>query len=118
MIGTGITHPGYDIDLTVVEPCPTRIVGYRCPAGHHFRLRFASEADEIPTTWVCRCGEDGRTDAKDARTPVLSPAERYARARRKTHADMLHERRSIEELDALLAERLALLRTTSECADG
>lgn len=117
MIARGITHPGYDIDLTVVEPCATRIVGYRCPAGHHFLLRFAAEADEIPTTWSCRCGDDGHTDAQDARTPVLTPAQRYARARRKTHSDQLHERRSIDELNALLAERLAVLRRASERTD-
>ena len=110
MIGTGISRPGYDIDLTLVEPCGTRLVGYRCPAGHHFRLRFAAEADEIPSTWNCGCGTDAVTDAPDAVAPFRTRAEQWAMARRKTHSDMLHERRTVEELEALLAERLAVLR--------
>jgi hypothetical protein len=110
VIGTGISHPGYDIDLTLVEPCGTRLVGYRCPAGHHFELRFAAEADEVPTTWSCRCGSDARTDAPDAVAAFRTRAELWAAARRKTHSDMLHERRTVEELEALLAERLAALR--------
>lgn len=113
MIGTGISRPGYDIDLTLVEPCGTRLVGYRCPAGHHFQLRFAAEADEIPASWNCGCGTDAVTDAPDAVAPFRTRAEQWAMARRKTHSDMLHERRTVEELEALLAERLAVLRGTA-----
>jgi hypothetical protein len=115
VIGTGITHPGYDIDITLVEPCATRLVGYRCPAGHHFELRFAAEADALPPTWACRrCGDDARTDDAAVGEPVLTRAEQYALRPRKTHSDMLHERRTMAELEALLDERLALLRGLPE----
>jgi hypothetical protein len=68
-------------------------------------LPFSIEAD-IPPTWECRCGASARLlngesvpDAKPARPP-------------RTHWDMLLERRSIPELEELLAERLALLRAS------
>ena len=117
MIGTGITHPGYDIDLALAEPCATRLVGYRCAAGHHFELRFAAEAHDLPPTWGCRrCGDDARTEDTSAGAPVLTRAERFAARPRKSHSDMLHERRTTAELEALLDERLALLRSQRESA--
>jgi rubredoxin len=67
-------------------------------------LTFAEEA-EIPALWECpRCGAESlrtdgtRPEAKDEKPP-------------RTHWDMLRERRSIPELEELLAERLDLLRS-------
>jgi rubredoxin len=82
---------------------PRRAVKYDCPNGHHFGVPFSSEA-EVPATWECRsCGATA-TIAEGAR-----PEPKKARPAR-THWDMLLERRSVAELEDVLAERLALLR--------
>ena len=67
-----------------------------------FEVPFAEDA-EIPGEWLCKNGQMGKlvegegTESK----PVKPP---------RTHWDMLRERRSIEELDVLLDERIDLLR--------
>ena len=63
---------------------------------------FADDA-EIPGTWLCRNGLEGTLiegaapEAKKVKPP-------------RTHWDMLLERRSVDELDELLKERLDLLK--------
>ena len=66
------------------------IVRYLCPKGHEFEVTLSTEAT-APPTWECRCG---RSPAKPQRT----------------HWDMLLERRSMAELDQVLAEQLAAYR--------
>jgi hypothetical protein len=80
-------------------------LGFDCPENHHFEVSFAVEA-ELPTEWECpHCGKmalrsDGtRSGERDPKPP-------------RTHWDMLRERRSLEELDELLQERLEAIRTT------
>ena len=78
-------------------------VAYRCPNGHSFDVTFAAEA-EVPQTWECRsCG----AAALKGDAPTPEPAR--AKAPR-SHWDMLLERRSIPELEAILEERLGILR--------
>lgn len=78
-------------------------VEYDCPNGHDISMVFATEA-EIPALWECpKCGAesllvDGTEPDRKATKPV------------RTHWDMLLERRSVDELEALLEERLTLLR--------
>ncbi len=86
-----------------VELAARRQLSFDCPNGHHLTLTFAEEA-ELPTEWECpKCGKtalraDGvRAEAKE---------EKHQR----THWDMLRERRSIPELEEILAERLEQLR--------
>jgi len=88
-----------------VELAPRQNIGFDCPNGHHFDVVFAEEA-ELPTQWECsRCGAVAvRSDGAEA-TPEPGKATR-------THWDMLRERRSVEELDDLLAERLGEIRST------
>ena len=77
---------------------------YRCEDGHTFTVTFAEDA-EAPAVWECKCGKraeliggaDGEDDEKAAKP-------------QRTHWDMLLERRSVEELQVLLDERLELLR--------
>jgi hypothetical protein len=78
-------------------------VAYDCPDGHTTILPFALEA-EIPDYWQCRCGV--LAVLRDALDPV-APKER----RQRSHWDMLMERRTIGELELILAERLDLLRS-------
>jgi hypothetical protein len=82
---------------------PRREVAFDCPKGHHFTVPFAAEA-EIPAVWECRvCGATALTSAVDL------PAQKKAKPPR-SHWDMLMERRTIADLEEVLAERLALIR--------
>ncbi len=82
---------------------PRRSIQYACPKGHDFDVPFSHEA-EPPAVWECRLHgsvskliDGAEPEAKQAKPP-------------RTHWDMLLERRSIAELDALLTERLEELR--------
>lgn len=83
---------------------PRRIARYRCDNGEEFDVPFADDA-EIPGTWICKNGLEGSLvegaapEAKKVKPP-------------RTHWDMLLERRSIDELDELLKERLVSLRAS------
>lgn len=95
-----------------VEYAPRIMVHYDCPAGHEITLPFAVEA-ELPAVWECgRCGAEAvlrhHEPADEDSRPVKAP---------RTHWDMLRERRSIEELEVLLNERLELLRSGQLHAD-
>ncbi|MDQ6938289.1 MAG: RNA polymerase-binding protein RbpA [Actinomycetota bacterium] len=76
---------------------------YRCPNGHSFTMPFAHDA-EIPPTWECRI--DG-LPAEVVDGPA--PAQKKAKPPR-THWDMLIERRTIADLEEVLAERLEFLK--------
>lgn len=77
---------------------PRQMVKYRTEAGEIFEVPFADDA-EIPGTWMCKNGQLGTLvegEGIEAK-PVKPP---------RTHWDMLRERRTIEELDVLLEERI------------
>ena len=80
---------------------------YRAEDGTEFDVVFAEDA-EIPAHWEhARSGQSGiLLDA--AGNPVEDDRAEERAAR--THWDMLLERRTIPELEELLAERLELLR--------
>jgi hypothetical protein len=59
---------------------------------------------EVPALWECRCGSTALRE--DAELPQAKPTKPA-----RTHWDMLMERRTTAELEELLAERLALLRS-------
>ncbi|MDP9118238.1 MAG: RNA polymerase-binding protein RbpA [Actinomycetota bacterium] len=85
------------------EPAPRNIAAYRCPRGHEFAVPFSEEA-EIPSAWECRL--DGTTavliDGPEPEAKKVKPP--------RTHWDMLMERRTIADLEEVLAERLDVLR--------
>ena len=88
------------------ELAERQVARYGCPNGHHFSVPFSVEAD-VPEFWECRfCGATAIRDDRSAPAPVRGKVPR-------THWDMLLERRSIPELEAILAERLALMRGTT-----
>ena len=90
-------------DAVGVEFAPRREVAFDCPTGHHFTVMFSNEA-ELPLEWECqKCGKTAM------RTDGTKPEEKDVKAPR-THYDMLRERRSIPELEELIAERLRILR--------
>jgi hypothetical protein len=85
-------------------------VAYDCPHGHRFEMIFADDAD-VPALWECpRCG------AESLRVATDRPEQKAGKPPR-THWDMLLERRKIEDLEALLDERLDQLRA-GELAGG
>lgn len=86
-----------------VEFAERQVIAFACPLGHRFDVTFSTEA-EIPALWDCpRCGAESlRQESDRPDDKPLKPA--------RTHWDMLLERRSTEELEALLEERLELLR--------
>ena len=82
---------------------PRQVAKYRTENGEEFDVPFADDA-EIPGTWACRNGLEGVLINGDA------PEQKPVKAAR-THWDMLLERRSMEELDDLLKERLEVIKT-------
>jgi RNA polymerase-binding protein len=85
------------------EPAERQVARYSCPNGHAFDVPFAADAD-VPQTWECRfCGAP-------ANLKNGSPAEAAKAKPARSHWDMLRERRSIPELEAILQERLDVLR--------
>ena len=86
-----------------IEFAARQQVGYRCKQGHLFEIPMSAEAD-VPAVWECpRCGAEGLSV-----DGILPEAKNEKPAR--THWDMLLERRSREELEELLEERLQVLR--------
>jgi len=87
-----------------IEFAARQQVGYACPQGHEFEITMSVEAD-VPALWECpRCGAEALS------TSGIQPevkAEKPAR----THWDMLLERRSKEELEELLQERMDLIKS-------
>ena len=80
---------------------------YTCTqCGRDTTLTFAADA-EPPATWECRtCGGEALLVVDGTAVAVDHSEDKVAR----THWDKLLERRTREELDEILAERLAYLR--------
>ena len=78
-------------------------VAYVCPKGHRTILPFA-EGAEFPDEWECRCGAVAllEGDNDDEADEIAKPT--------RTHWDMLMERRTEDELKALLEKRLQMHR--------
>lgn len=99
--GSRLGAVSYENDRNT-DLAPRAASSYDCPNGHHFSVPFAAEA-EIPATWECRlCGKTAsRTGggADTAPTKKLKPA--------RTHMDMIRERRTTADLEAVLKEQLA-----------
>lgn len=80
-------------------------VEYNCPTGHTFEVTFAIDA-EIPNSWDCpRCSQKalrvGIEDFQDEKP--LKP--------QRTHWEQLMDRRTPEQLEVLLQERLEAYRS-------
>jgi len=87
---------------------PRQIVKYRTDDGEIYEVPFAHEA-EIPEEWMCKNGKLGHlVEGEGVEAKPIKPP--------RTHWDMLRERRSIEELDELLEERINHLRSRRRTA--
>ncbi len=99
--GSRLGATSYETD-THVEFAPRQTVTYDCPEGHETTMPFALEA-EIPALWECRCGAEALIrDGERPEAKYVKPA--------RTHWDMLLERRTTDDLEILLEERLDLVR--------
>ncbi len=80
---------------------------YSCTScGRDSTLTFAVDA-EPPQTWECRtCGAEAVLRIGDSTVTVDHSGDKVPRS----HWDMLLERRTIQELEELLEERLAFVR--------
>lgn len=100
--GSRLVATSYE-DERGVEFAERQNIAYICTGGHRFEMTFSTEA-EIPALWDCpRCG------AEALRVATERPEDDPGKPAR-THWDMLMERRSLDELQDLLDERLQLLR--------
>jgi RNA polymerase-binding protein len=100
--GTRLGATSYENDRNT-DLAPRQEVVFTCPKGHEFSVPFAAEA-EIPVTWECRvCGAAAYTTSGDLPAPKKVKPPR-------SHWDMLMERRSMADLEEVLAERLAVIR--------
>ncbi|WP_124054834.1 RNA polymerase-binding protein RbpA [Arcanobacterium ihumii] len=90
-----------DIGVALVD---RREVTYECLENQQrFIVTLAADA-EAPATWECRCGSEAHLVGAH-----VDEEEKNQKPVR-THWDMLLERRTTEELQELLDERLKLLR--------
>ena len=101
--GSRLGTTSYETDRNT-DLAPRQEVVYDCPRGHLQAVPMASEA-EIPATWECRvCGATALL--RDGGDPEPKKTKHT-----RTHWDMLLERRSIEDLEEVLAERIAALHS-------
>ncbi|WP_182347480.1 RNA polymerase-binding protein RbpA [Tomitella gaofuii] len=89
---------------------PRRTARYRCENGEEFEVPFSDDA-EFPATWVGRNGLEGKLIEG-------TPQEEKKAKPPRTHWDMLRERRSLEDLEVLLKERLDLHKTRRRSSAG
>jgi hypothetical protein len=106
MRGTGLGAISYESERHAEAP-ECEVVRYACSAGHQSVIPFSIEAEEIPLTWMCRCGREA---AAVNQVPKMAFVTKVEQRVLRTHWDMLLERRTIADLQELLTERLALLR--------
>ena len=103
MKGSRLGSVSYETDRNH-DLAPRQIARYRTENGEEFDMPFAVDA-EVPGTWLCRNGMEGtRIEGGDLAEPKKVKVPR-------THWDMLRERRSIEELEELLKERLEIIQS-------
>ena len=100
MRGSRLGAISYETDRNH-DLAPRQIARYRTENGEEFDLPFADDA-EIPGTWPCRNGMEGTLIGDLSEPKKVKPV--------RTHWDMLRERRSIEELEELLKERLEIIK--------
>lgn len=88
---------------------------YVCPEKHETKLTFAAEA-ELPQVWQCKsCSNQATLQDATGVDVVLDVAEDKGP---RTHWEMVLERRSREELEEILAERLEIIRARRASAKG
>jgi len=101
MRGSGMSHMSYEVDRG--EHVAIQIVTYTCQDEHATTLPFAADAEEIPNTWECVCGQS-------AGLPGVELPEREPVRTRRSHYEIVRERRSEDELAEIFVLKLHELR--------
>ncbi len=100
--GSRLGSTSYEADRNH-DLAPRRTATYHCPRDHDFTVPMADDAD-VPAVWDCRMHglESTLVDGSVPDTKAAKPP--------RTPWDMLLERRSIDELEEILKERLDELK--------
>ena len=99
--GSRLGSISYETDRNF-EPVARIMARYECKQGHVTVVPFADDA-ETPLVWECRY------DSSEAKLIGGAEPEPKKVKPPRTHWDMLLERRTIEDLEEVLAERLDVL---------
>lgn len=90
---------------------------YVCSCGHITDVPFSAEATDLPAVWDCSgCGQAAVADGLDPQVAeqalaAASPTLRHGKPiGGKTPWEHVRERRSLDDLEVILAERLELHR--------
>ncbi|MBJ7280584.1 MAG: RNA polymerase-binding protein RbpA [Rhodoluna sp.] len=105
MRGTRLGSESFEVD-TNKNLSPRKVCLYRCSNDHISEMIFSADA-EIPVAWGCKsCALEGALLDESGKQAFETEAPKVPR----THFEMLLERRSREELEELLSERLGELK--------
>lgn len=101
--GNGVAFPQSEAGVTPAERSTYR---YHCHQGHIWDIPFSADATP-PETWDCpRCGDHGHANP----TPTRNALRKARQAEQAKEMQRLRERRTDDELQALLDEALRLYR--------
>jgi RNA polymerase-binding protein len=111
----GIESRGYHyrnpmLNELLEEPCEKKEVEYNCPIGHVSLISFEFSAD-VPDEYRCTyCGRPADVDPLRANLLAKALVSPRTELTYKRPIDFVRERRTEEELEALLAERIQYVR--------
>ena len=97
MRGTRLGSSSYEVDKGL--RVPVQLTTYVCPDEHRMTFPFYIDADEVSDTWTCECGE---VAVRVGATVEIPQAPRG----RRSHYEILRERRDVPDLANVLHERL------------
>ncbi|MFD0813479.1 RNA polymerase-binding protein RbpA [Amycolatopsis umgeniensis] len=90
-----------------VEPAARVTARFECSHGHVFSVPFAADA-ELPPRWSCR--QHGLEDCARIQAAVDDSIGGGEAKPPRTHLVILQERRTVAQLEVLLAEALTAIR--------
>lgn len=89
-----------------VELAARQKAEFRCPKGHEFQVVFSQEA-ELPQVWDCSTCSEIAVRMENGQVVEVTG---FDQDEKRSHYDMVLERRTREELEELLEEMLSQLR--------
>ena len=104
MRGSSLGHISYEVDRG--ERVAAQLVTYICQDDHHTTVPFSADAEDVPSVWNCHCGKES------ARLGTTLPEKPTVRTRR-SHYDIVRERRSENELAQIFIAKLAELHSST-----
>lgn len=103
MRGSSLSHVSYEVDRG--EHVAIQLVTYLCASGHKTTLPFAADAEEIPNSWQCSCGEPASLPGVEI--PHSEPTHT-----RRSHYEIVRERRSENDLAQIFVMKLHEMHDT------